>query len=208
MALDDGERKRTDESYDRLTQLRTRRKITSALSIISIAGGFVIIILKFFILPFHNVEDKKNEDIENLKSSIYLQHRLTTFIDSLLIKKYGLPSKALDSTKEYRRLALKIGLLEANVRRDSAQLYDLRESINPGKPEEILKLARLNDKIEQLKSENANLKDNIKAQESQFEQSVNNQMLNARTFYIALITILLPITIKFIMQQFKDYNKE
>jgi hypothetical protein len=210
MAIDDYDRKLTDAAYKRLSKLRVRRKLISVISILLILAGFTILILKFILGPVVDTGYKKT----NLVTSEEILAKLDSFktVDSTRwssLKQYNDDLKNSDTGKHINKFFERVlGQFDARIKKDSAQLYDLRASINPDKPDEILRLARLNDKIDQLKNENVVLKESLKSQQVQFEQSVNNQLSNSRTFYIALITILLPITIKFIMQQFKDYNKE
>lgn len=211
MAINDADRKRTDESYEKLYKKRKINTLVATISLTSIIAG-----LSFFVIGLFNFNNEKKvdtyfksgRDVKDLqmsfdsllKSNSYSLHKFQAQVEMLHVDS----GKNTDDNKIGNR---RFYFIEQRIKRDSILISNLRASINPDKPEEVLRLARLNDKIEQLKQDNINLKDNLKSEEAKFETAVNNQLSNSRTFYIALITILAPITFKFIMQLFKDFNK-
>src|SRR6187402_1792915 len=206
MAIQDSDRARHEASLNRLNRKRALNRFISIAGLLSVTTGILLSLTLFL----GNNKTEKNQIVDNdymIKKIDSL--RIINSIQNNKIKQLGTslngPIKFNNDTLKY--LSIKINNLVNKFREDSTQIYELRASINPDKPEEVLRLARLNDKIEQLKIDNSNLQNNLKSEISQFEMSINNQMENSRTFYIALITILLPITIKFVIQLFKDFSK-
>jgi hypothetical protein len=212
MAIRDTDRERHEESLNRLQRMRFQRKFATVISLISLSFGSLLLLYKLFLggPPAEKRTANKDDVIFNqaLKriDSLSKRDSLLNLRVSILNLDISKPLHIRNDTNKY--FALKLSDLENKFQRDSSQIYEIRASINPDKPEEVLRLARLNDKIEQLKQDNLLLRENLKSEQLQFATSVNNQLTNARTFYIALITILLPIAIKFGFQAVKDFNKE
>jgi len=205
MAITDPAQKRQDESYNRLERRRFYNKLGVYLGTCTVVIG--LFMATYSVILYSPDKYYSHEDEIHTSSLSRKLDSLKTVISKNLKGEHA-KFQVIQKEDTSSFLIRKIQLMEKKLKDDSSHIADIRSSINPDKPEEYLKLARLNDRIEQLKQQNVDLKENFIDKERQFETSINNQISDSRFFYIAMISIMLPLIIKFLIQQFKDFKKD
>jgi len=84
------------------------------------------------------------------------------------------------------------------------QTIGLRQAINPIKPDEILRIARLKDEVVSLKKNMADLENSITKQQKVFQDSVLREIKSSSDSTTLILVVLLPLVLNFLYTVWKD----
>lgn len=87
------------------------------------------------------------------------------------------------------------------------KINELRQAINPLKPDEVLTIARLKDDIINLNKDFSSLSENQKSKQKAFEESVRQEMNSSNQSTTLIIVILTPLVLNFLYTVWKDFKK-
>ncbi|MBY7789802.1 hypothetical protein KW431_04985 [Vibrio fluvialis] len=94
--------------------------------------------------------------------------------------------------------------LDAKIDRVSEQTLGLRQAINPTKPDEILKIARLTDEVSSLKNELEDLESKLSSQQKAFQESILRELKSSNDSTTFMLVLLLPLIINFMYTVWRD----
>ncbi|HCE1777954.1 TPA: hypothetical protein NG563_004716 [Vibrio parahaemolyticus] len=147
-----------------------------------------------------------NSDIANLRelqSKVELeliQTRLTELVDEKIA---SVPSS---EKTEFVVINQKLTNLATKIENVSDQTIGLRQAINPTKPDEVLKIARLTDEVKSLRTELTKIEKNVAAQQKAFQDSIIRELKSSNDSTTLILVVLLPLVLNFLYTVWKDFK--
>ncbi|EGR0790352.1 hypothetical protein EWS92_22435 [Vibrio vulnificus] len=129
-----------------------------------------------------------------------LQNQLKELVDEKIA---SVPSS---EKTEFVVINQKLTNLEAKIKNVSDQTIGLRQAINPTKPDEILKIARLTDEVRVLRSELTKVEKNVVAQQKAFQDSILRELKSSNDSTTLILVVLLPLVLNFLYTVWKDFK--
>jgi hypothetical protein len=174
--------------------------VTIAFMLTLVFGGFRS--LQQIDTDTYSVKNQKleNEIADNTNQIATLKNSLGV-TDTLL--------KILQNPKAIEKASIDLKLYQINttLAQYIQQTNALLEAFNPTKPEQVLTIARLKDAVVQIQNDEKNLEDRLKAQQSNFEDSIKRELATSSNSYYWIMFILLPLIIQFFYNIYKDNRK-
>ena len=115
-----------------------------------------------------------------------------------------LESMPSSEQKEFIAINTKLGRLETRIEEVSDQTLGLRQAINPTKPDEVLKIARITDEINSLKNKLKSAEKNIVEQQKIFQESILREMKASNDSTTLILMVLFPLVMNFLYTVWKD----
>ena len=173
-------------------------------------------ILGYCYLSYHYWFDDKNSDINLLEFQISENLKLKKLVEeqniliSQLSSKYDTLQTKIDNPKMI--IPLKIESIDNKVILLNEELSSLKSAINPSKPEEHLRVVRLQDKLYDLENEFNEFQISIKSRQESFEKTIIRELDNRDKFilyfFLPILLVLIPLSIPFIKDNFQSKKKK
>ena len=138
---------------------------------------------------------KENED--QLK-------KLQANIDEIVSKKI---SEAPRISVDAASLDARFKDIDKKITSVGEQTLAVRQAINPLKPDEVLTIARLTDEVKALDKDFGDLKQELSAQQKDFQESVVREIKVSSDSTGLILVVLIPLVLNFLYTVWKDFRK-
>lgn len=139
-----------------------------------------------------NQQEKLNEAQSKL---VALQAEYSRKISSLI-------SNQADSKEGYSSK-----VINTRLDKQDQMLSDLKQSINPAHPEEVLTIARMNDRMEYFEKQLNSVEKNTEIRQQIFEDSINRESSSSGQLWKIVLLSLIPFILNISYTMWKDHKK-
>lgn len=131
-------------------------------------------------------------------------NKLQANIDDIVNKKI---SEAPRINVDAASLDVRFKDLDRKITSVSEQTLAVRQAINPLKPDEVLTIARLTDEVKAIDKDFENLKQELSAQQKDFQESVVREIKVSSDSTGLILVVLIPLVLNFLYTVWKDFRK-
>jgi hypothetical protein len=145
-------------------------------------------------------EEAAYRTTEATQAVVELRERLEK-LESLLAQISAVPTNGALAPKDLQELTSRLDRVEEST-------IGLRQAINPLKPEEVITIARLTDKVSDLREDFEQLNKSVERDFDSFSGSVQRELQASSSSTNLILVVLIPLVLNFLYTVWKDLRSK